>query len=98
MKFGQKPRKVWNCASELDHKFNRLNMRLSRLMVLDHVWTQLVGSKAKFWKLQAVKGATLEVAVKAAVARNELNGQSEQLIKELNKHFDKPWIKRIDIV
>lgn len=98
MRFGQKPRKVWNCASELEYKFNRINLRLNRLMILDHVWTQLVGNNARFWKLEAVKGNNLMVRVRVSVAKNQLNGQREQLVKEINKHFEKPWIDRIEII
>lgn len=98
MKFGARPRKIWNTPLELNGKYNRLNSKLNRLMVLDHVWTGLVGQKERFWKLTAVKGATLYVSVRLSVARNELIGRRETLIRELNKHFDKPWIEKIEIV
>ena len=98
MKFGAKPREIWKSPQELNGKFNRLNSRLTRLMVLDHVWTKLVGKKEKFWKLSAVKGSTLYVEVKLAVAKNELTACQQMLIKELNKYFDKPWIEKIEII
>lgn len=66
-------------------------------MVLDHVWTHLVGDKAKFWVLDGVKGSVLYVTVKAAVAKNELISKRAWLVAELNKHFDRPWISRIEI-
>lgn len=97
MKFGEKPRPVWCPSSVLSSKFNRLNSRLNKLMILDHVWTQLVGNKGKFWVLHAVQRDTIYVKVRVAVAKNELISRREQLIKELNKHFEKPWIKRIEI-
>ncbi len=97
MKLGAKPREIWKPSSQLNGKFNRLNNKLNRLMVLDHVWTQLIGEKARFWKLEAVKGSTLYVSVRLSVARNELIGRRDTLIRELNKHFDKPWIEKIDI-
>ena len=59
MKLGAKPREIWKPSSQLSGRFNRLNRKLNRLMVLDHVWTQLVGEKARFWKLEAVKGLSL---------------------------------------
>lgn len=67
-------------------------------MVLDHVWTRLVGEKERFWKLTGVKGACLYVSVRLSVARNELVGRRDTLIREINKHFDKPWIEKIEIV
>ena len=55
MKFGAKPRKDWSSSAELNGKFNRLNKQINRLMLLDHVWTELVADKAQFWKLVAVQ-------------------------------------------
>ena len=98
MKLGAKPRKIWNESSELKGKFNRLNKQLSRLMVLDHVWAQLIGDKEKFWKLVAVQKGVLFVEVKLSVARSELVARRSMLIKELNKYFDKPWIEKIEIM
>lgn len=97
MKFGQTPRPTWYASANLDNRFNKLNSRLNRLMILEHVWTRLVGNKAKFWELYAVQNSTLYVKVKIAVARNELIARRQQLVAELNKHFAAPWISRIEI-
>ncbi len=97
MKFGQNPKKQWRSSAELERNYNPLNRRLNRLMILDHVWTRLVGNKAKFWVLRAVQGDTLFVQVKISVAKNELIARRRQLIAELNKHFDAPWITKIEI-
>ncbi len=98
MKLGAKPRKIWNESSELNGKFNRLNKQLNRLLLLDHVWTKLIGNKERFWKLIAVQKGVLLVEVKLSVARNELIARRNLLVKEINKHFDKPWIEKIEIV
>ncbi len=97
MKFGATPRPTWYASANLENRFNKLNSRLNRLLILEHVWTKLVGNKAKFWVLHAVQNDTLHVKVKIAVAKNELVARRAELIGELNKHFDKPWIKRIEI-
>jgi len=97
MKFGATPRKTWYASANLSGRFNKLNTRLNRLLILDHVWTQLVGNKSKFWVLQAVQNDTLYVKVKVAVAKNELIARRQQLVGELNKHFSQPWISRIEI-
>ncbi len=97
MKFGAPPRQTWYASANLDSRYNKLNSRLNRLLILDHVWTQLVGNKAKFWLLYAVQKDTLYVKVRVAVAKNELMARKHQLITELNKHFSTPWIKRIEI-
>ena len=91
-------RKYGKKTSELNGKYNKLNSKLNKLMILDHVWTRLVADKEKFWKLTAVKDNTLYVSVRLSVARNELIGRRDGLIKELNKYFDKPWIEKIEIV
>jgi len=97
MKFGQNPKKEWKSARELGNVFNPLGKKLNRLLILDHVWKKLVGNKSKFWVLKAVQGGTLFVETKAAVAKNELIARREQLIKELNKNFNPPWIEKIDV-
>ncbi len=97
MKFGQNPKKQWRSSAELNRNYNTLNRHLNRLMILDHVWTRLIGNKAKFWVLKAVQGQTLYVQVKISVAKNELIARRYQLINELNKYFDEPWIQKIEI-
>lgn len=98
MKSGYSPKKELTSSQELNSKSNRLSKTLNRLMILDYVWNQQVGPKARFWVLQAVQKDTLFVQVKASVARNELNARQGQLIRELNKSFDTPWIKKIKII
>ena len=98
MKLGEKPREIWNKASELSKKYNRLNSQISRLMLLDFAWKKVVGEKEKFWKLTAVQKRSLLVEVKLSVARNELVARRETILKELNKFFSKPWIEKIEIV
>lgn len=97
MKLGEQPRKIWHSSAELQNSYNRLYNRLNRLLILDHLWNQLVGNRAKFWVLHAVQNGTLYVQVKVPVARTELLAKQGQLIRELNKHFSTPWIKEIKI-
>ncbi len=98
MKLGQPAKKQWRSSQELLSTRATLPRTLNRLMVLDYVWKELVGPKARFWVLHAVKKDTLYVAVKISVAKNELVGHRRRLISELNKHFDTPWIKHIEII
>ena len=92
------PRKAkWYSATELSGQFNRLGKQIDRLMLLEYVWKQVVGERSRFWTLTAVQRGTLFVKVKIAVAKNELTGRRRELIKELNKHFETPWIKHIEI-
>ena len=97
MNFVNDSKKQWHSSNELLGPFNKLNKTLNRLMILDHVWNKIVGNRSKFWILKAVQGDCLFVSVRAAVAKNELLMRKKQLIAELNKYFDKPWIKNIEI-
>lgn len=98
MKLGSPVKKQWRSSQELKTPRNTLGRSLNRLLVLDYVWSQLVGNKTRFWVLYAVQKNTLYVQVKASVARNELIGRRRGLITELNKHFETPWIKHIEII
>ena len=98
MKFGEPPKKKWHSSVEIGSQFNSLSKTLNRLMILDYVWDQIVGTKKRFCVLQAVKKDTLYVQVKASVAKNELTGRRREIIRELNKHFESPWIKHIEII
>lgn len=98
MKYGQSSKKDLVSSEELKNNYNRLSKTLNRLMILDYVWKQQVGAKARFWVLKAVQKDTLFVQVRASVAKNELQARQSQLIRELNKAFDTPWIKRIKTI
>lgn len=98
MKLGQEPPKIWHQSSEIIGKFNRLNSQVSRLLLLENIWDKVLGSKAKFWQLDAVQKNTIYVKVKAVAARQELLLNKEKIIKELNKYYQKAWIKEISII
>ncbi len=91
-------KKQWRSSHELAAPRSTLGRSLNRLLVLDYVWNQLIGNKGRFWVLHAVKKDTLYVQVKVSVAKNELTTKRRWLIGELNKHFDTPWIKHIEII
>jgi len=98
MKLGAKPRKIWNSAADLSRGFNPLNKRLNKLMVLNSVWLKITGDKSKFWVLYAADNDGISVKVKSAAAKHDLAARGAEIIKELNKYFDKPWIKKIEII
>ena len=95
MKLGQEPPKIWHQSSEITGKFNRLNSQVSRLLLLENIWDKVVGSKAKFWQIDAVQKNTIFVKVKVVAARQELLLNKANIIKELNKYFQRAWIKEI---
>lgn len=98
MKFGQKPGKIWHESKELKNSFSRMTSQIDKLILLESVWAGVTAGKAKFWELYAVKGSTVFVKVNVMAARHELLLKEQQLITELNKRFQKPWIKKISII
>jgi hypothetical protein len=98
MKFGAKPPKIWHETNELKSAFSRLNSQVNRLILLESLWAKTAGSKTRYWQLYAVKVGTVFVEVKVIAARHELLLKEKQLISELNKNFEKPWIKKISII
>ena len=85
----------WHNSSELTNKFCHLNLKLNNLILLDNLWPIVLKNRAKFWELDSVKGGTIFVKVKSSPARHELLLKEKEIIKELNKNFNKPWIKKI---
>lgn len=85
----------WHKSSELLKQYSRLNIKLNNLILLDNIWNIVLKNKAKFWELDSVKGGTIFVKVKSSPARHELLLKEKEIIKELNKKFNKPWITKI---
>jgi hypothetical protein len=98
VKFGQKPPVIWHKAGEVKSSFYRLNAHVNRLLLLESLWENKTGGKSRFWRLYAVKGGVIYVKTAAPAARQELMLKEKELIRELNKNFDRPWIKQISAV
>lgn len=97
MKLEQKQPTIWHEPSELKNSFNRFSSQINRLVLLENIWNKTIGSKAKYWQLYAVQKNTIFVKVKVISARQELLLNKDTIIKELNKHFQRAWIKEISI-
>ncbi|HAH06032.1 MAG TPA: hypothetical protein DCM05_05795 [Elusimicrobia bacterium] len=69
--------------------------RTDRLMILNQVWEKEVGALARHWALSAVKGGTVFVRPSSPAAAQELQLRGRELVRGLNKHFDKAWIREI---
>ncbi len=98
MKLKQNQPEIWHESNEIRGNFNRLNSQINRLLLLEKIWVKVVGSKSKFWQLDAVQKNTIFVKVKVVTARQELLLNKETIIKELNKYFQRAWIKEISII
>ncbi len=88
---------IWHGSNELKTGFNRFSSQINRLVLLENIWNKTLGAKAKFWQLYAVQKNTIFVKVKVISARQELLLNKANIIKELNKHFQRAWIKEISI-
>lgn len=72
-------------------------LSVARLGMLDHAWERLP-ERPKGWVLEGVQKGVLFVQVRSAAARHDLLLRAPKVLRELNKHFDRPWIKEIRAV
>ncbi len=96
--FKQDKKAVWHSSEEVSKNFYGLNHKLGRLLLLESLWDKTTAGRARFWVISAVKGGTVFVKVQSSAAKQELMFKKKDLIKELNKNFDSPWIKEISII
>ena len=85
----------WHNTSELLKPYNSFKLKINDLILLDNLWSIVLKNRAKFWEIDSVQGGTIFVKVKSSPARQELLLKEKEIIKELNKKFSKPWIKKI---
>ena len=85
----------WTNIKELTAPRSFLTNRLSKFAVLQSAWDKEVGPLCAYWAISAVRGATVFVKVSSSGAEQELMFQKKNLIKKLNKHFARGWIKEI---
>jgi uncharacterized membrane protein len=64
-------------------------------MILNQVWEKEIGSLAKHWSLSAVKGRVVYVRASSPAAAQELQMRGREVVRGLNRHFDKAWIREI---
>ena len=91
-------KEIWHESKEVLNSFSKLNGTLNRLIILENIWEKSLGTNAKYWDIDAVQGGTIYVKVKVMAARHELKLKEKEIIRELNKNFDRAWIKRILII
>ncbi|MBI5242046.1 MAG: DUF721 domain-containing protein [Elusimicrobia bacterium] len=66
-----------------------------RLMILNQVWEKEVGHLARHWALNGVKCGVLYVRTLSPAAAQELQLRSRDILRGLNKHFGRAWIREI---
>lgn len=91
-------KEIWHKSDEIKSSFSKFNNTINRLILLDVLWNKVLGRKADYWVLDSVKGGSIYVKVTVMAARHELKLKEKEIIKELNKNFNTPWIKQIFII
>ena len=66
-------------------------------MILDSIWAREIGVLANHCQLLAVKKGSIIVKASSPAAAQELTMRGPQLIRNLNKFFNRPWINSIKI-
>lgn len=64
-------------------------------MILNSVWAKEIGFLANHCRLMAVKKGSIIIKAASPAAAQELTMRSPQLIRSLNKYFNRPWIHSI---
>jgi hypothetical protein len=86
----------WISAGEVLRRWEHRQGSVSiRLAILNQVWEKEAGHLSRLWVLTGVRKGTLLVKCGSAAAAQELQLRSQALVRNLNKHFKKPWIKAI---
>lgn len=77
---------------------SRRGLSVARLGLLDRTWESLYGHKKRLWTLEGVQRGVLFVRASSSAAKHDLLMRTPQIVRELNKHFDSPWVKGIKAV
>ncbi|MDD2772088.1 MAG: DciA family protein [Elusimicrobiales bacterium] len=86
---------AWSSLGQTGTAFKTLPLRLNKLLLLGSVWEKETGAMSAHWELYGVKGNAVFVKTASAAAGQELSLRSAALVKNLNKYFDRPWIREI---
>lgn len=91
-----KKRPAWSTGGELVRSFQfRTGNDPDRMAILASVWDRELGHLARHWTLAGVRRGIVLVKPRSAAAAQELQLRAVGLVRGLNKHFSKPWIKGI---
>lgn len=78
--------RAWRAAHRVDH---------DRMVILNQVWEREAGHFSRFWALVGLRRGILYVRVNSPAAAQELQMRGSGLVRSLNKHFKRAWIKGI---
>jgi hypothetical protein len=86
----------WSTGEDLVKSFGfKTGVQSEKLGVLNAVWDKELGHFSKYWSLSGVKKGILYVKPRSAAAAQELHLRAAEIVRSLNKHFSRPWIKAV---
>ena len=89
-------RSNWVSAADIVRNWaSGARVKADRLMILNQVWEKEAGHLARHWALSGVRCGVLYVRTLSPAATQELQLRSQDLLRGLNRHFDRSWIREI---
>ena len=89
-------RQRWATAGDLVSAFKaKAGMQTDKIAILNAVWDRELGHFSSQWALLGVRRGVVLVRPKSAAAAQELHLRAAGIVRNLNKHFGKPWIKAV---
>lgn len=92
---GAAPRRMSAAADVLRGWKRSVGLESDRMVVLNAVWEREAGHLSRHWSLAGVRRGVIFVKVRSPAAALELRFRGTQLVKSLNKHFKRAWIRGI---
>ena len=94
----QPKRPRWTTGQDLVQSFQyRTGLSGDRLAIVSALWQKELGHLSGHWELVGFKQGTLYVKPRSAAAAQELQLRGAGIARNLNKYFNRPWIKAIKI-
>lgn len=89
-------RQRWATSKDLVRSFQfRTGAQPDRMAILGAVWERELGHFSRYWSLIGVKKGVLLVKPSSSAAAQELQLRAAEMVRTLNKHFSRPWIKAV---
>ena len=92
---GKKPHSFSAADALLKGFWGKAGVREDRVAILNAVWEKEVGAFRRHWSLVGVRSGVVHVRASSSASGQELALRSAELVRGLNKHFRKPWIRSI---
>ncbi len=89
-------RRKWSTGEDLMRSFQfRASMQPDNIALLGAVWERELGHFSKHWSLSGVRHGVLYVKPRSAAAAQELQLRAGDIVRSLNKYFNKKWIRAV---